>query len=153
MTGARFLAYVEQTLVPTLRQGDTVILDNLPAHKVTGVRAAIQAAGARLLYLPPYSPDFNPIDPSTSSATIRKGLCNGPRCSALEDGVGVGEELPGAGGEGLLVRLSGGDQAPVELAATAYQHRHSSPKNFSKTHLLSLILASATAPGSKLCEM
>jgi transposase len=62
MNGVRFRAYVEQTLVPALRQGDTVILDNLPAHKVTGVRAAIQAAGARLLYLPPYSPDFNPIE-------------------------------------------------------------------------------------------
>ena len=56
-----FRAYVEQTLVPSLHQGDTLILDNLPAHKVTGVRAAIQAAGARLLYLP-YSPDFNPIE-------------------------------------------------------------------------------------------
>lgn len=62
MNGARFRAYVEQTLVPALRKGDTVILDNLPAHKVSGVRVAIQAAGARLLYLPPYSPDFNPIE-------------------------------------------------------------------------------------------
>jgi transposase len=62
VTGERFRAYVTQTLVPTLRRGDTVILDNLGAHKVTGVREAIEAAGARLLYLPPYSPGFSPIE-------------------------------------------------------------------------------------------
>lgn len=62
MTGERFGAYVTQTLVPTLRRGDTVILDNLGAHKVAGIREAIEAIGARLLYLPPYSPDFNPIE-------------------------------------------------------------------------------------------
>jgi len=61
MTGERFRAYVSAILVPTLRQGDTVILDNLGAHKVVGVREAIEAAGAKLLYLPPYSPEFNPI--------------------------------------------------------------------------------------------
>ena len=60
--GARFLAYVSDVLVPVLQRGDTVILDNLPAHKVKGVQAAIEAAGARLLYLPAYSPDFNPIE-------------------------------------------------------------------------------------------
>jgi hypothetical protein len=59
MDGAAFLAYVRQVLVPTLRRGDTVIMDNLPAHKVAGVREAIEAAGARLLYLPSYSPDLN----------------------------------------------------------------------------------------------
>jgi transposase len=62
MTGVWFLAYVEQVLVPTLSPGDTVILDNLPAHKGAAVREAIEAAGARLLFLPPYSPDFNPIE-------------------------------------------------------------------------------------------
>jgi transposase len=62
INGARFLAYVEQALAPTLRQGDVVVLDNLRAHKVKGVREAIEARGARLLYLPPYSPDFNPIE-------------------------------------------------------------------------------------------
>ncbi|ACB27138.1 putative transposase of insertion sequence [Methylobacterium radiotolerans JCM 2831] len=62
MTGARFRGYVEQTLVPALRPGDTVVLDNLPAHKVSGIRECIEAAGARLLYLPAYSPDFNPIE-------------------------------------------------------------------------------------------
>jgi transposase len=62
MTGAAFLAYVEQVLAPTLVPGETVVMDNLPAHKVAGVRAAIEATGARMRLLPPYSPDFNPIE-------------------------------------------------------------------------------------------
>ena len=62
INGARFLAYVEQALAPTLRPGDIVVMDNLGAHKVKGVRQAIEAAGAELLYLPPYSPDLNPIE-------------------------------------------------------------------------------------------
>ena len=62
MNGEAFLAYVEQALVPELRPHDIVIMDNLPAHKVHGVRQAIEAAGASLRYLPPYSPDFNPIE-------------------------------------------------------------------------------------------
>ena len=62
MTGEWFLAYVEQVLVPTLKPGDVVILDNLPAHKGSAVRDAVEATGARLLFLPPYSPDFNPIE-------------------------------------------------------------------------------------------
>jgi transposase len=62
INGARFLAYVEQVLTPTLRPGDVVVLDNLGAHKVKGVRAAIEATGTHLLYLPPYSPDLNPIE-------------------------------------------------------------------------------------------
>jgi transposase len=62
MDGAAFRAYVEQALVPELERGDIVVLDNLPAHKVAGVREAIEGAGATLLFLPPYSPDFNPIE-------------------------------------------------------------------------------------------
>jgi transposase len=62
INGESFLAYVEQVLVPTLTSGDTVVMDNLSSHKVAGVRKAIEAAGARLLYLPPYSPDLNPIE-------------------------------------------------------------------------------------------
>ncbi len=62
INGEIFLGYVEQHLVPTLRPGDIVILDNLKAHKVAGVQAAIARAGADLWYLPPYSPDFNPIE-------------------------------------------------------------------------------------------
>lgn len=59
---ACFRAYVEQVLVPTLRPGDVVVLDNLAVHKHPDVRAAIERAGARLRFLPPYSPDFNPIE-------------------------------------------------------------------------------------------
>jgi transposase len=59
---ASFLAYVEQVLGPTLRPGDVVVLDNLAVHKQPEVRAAIERAGARLRFLPPYSPDFNPIE-------------------------------------------------------------------------------------------
>lgn len=62
MTGAVFEAWVEQILAPQLRPGQVVVMDNLSCHKVTGVRRAIEAAGCRLLYLPPYSPDFNPIE-------------------------------------------------------------------------------------------
>lgn len=57
-----FLAYVQQHLAPTLSEGDVVIMDNLAAHKRAGVREAIAARGASLVYLPPYSPDFNPIE-------------------------------------------------------------------------------------------
>lgn len=62
MDGEGFRFYVDRFLVPSLTPGDIVIMDNLGAHKVEGVRIAIEAAGARLLYLPPYSPDFNPIE-------------------------------------------------------------------------------------------
>ena len=62
MNGEAFLVYVETVLVPSLAAGDIVVIDNLPAHKVAGVRAAIEARGAFLLYLPPYSPDLNPIE-------------------------------------------------------------------------------------------
>ncbi|MET4702510.1 transposase [Constrictibacter sp. MBR-5] len=60
--GESFLAYVRQVLVPTLRAGDVVIMDNLGSHKNVAVREAIEAAGAELRFLPPYSPDFNPIE-------------------------------------------------------------------------------------------
>ena len=60
--GQKFLAYVEQILVPTLKPGDVVIMDNLGSHKARAVRRAIRAVGARLLFLPPYSPDLNPIE-------------------------------------------------------------------------------------------
>jgi transposase len=62
INGEAFVAYVEQVLAPTLRRGDIVIMDRLGSHKVAGVREAIEGAGARLLYLPPYSPDLNPIE-------------------------------------------------------------------------------------------
>ncbi len=74
MNGPAFLAYVRQVLVPTLKPDDVVVMDNLPAHKVFSVRQAIEEAGARLLYLPPYSPDFNPIELAFSKlkALLRK---------------------------------------------------------------------------------
>ena len=62
MNGVIFKAYVEQMLAPTLSPGDIVVMDNLSSHKIDGVRQAIEDRGARLLYLPPYSPDFNPIE-------------------------------------------------------------------------------------------
>ncbi len=60
--GQSFLQYVEEVLVPTLKPGDIVILDNLSSHKIAGIREAIEANDARILYLPPYSPDLNPIE-------------------------------------------------------------------------------------------
>jgi transposase len=62
MDGSAFLAYVEQVLGPTLQPGDIVVMDNLPAHKPDEIRSAIERAGAELRYLPPYSPDLNPIE-------------------------------------------------------------------------------------------
>ncbi len=69
-----FQAYVDQVLVPELRPGDVVVMDNLGSHKGPAVRAAIEAADARLIYLPPYSPDFNPIEMAFSKlkALLRK---------------------------------------------------------------------------------
>jgi transposase len=62
INGESFFAYVEQVLIPTLKQGDIVVLDNLGSHRGAGVRPMIRAAGARMLFLPPYSPDLNPIE-------------------------------------------------------------------------------------------
>lgn len=67
INGRSFRAYVEQCLVPTLLPGDIVIMDNLGSHKGQAIRRRLRAAGAKLLFLPPYSPDLNPIDPSTGS--------------------------------------------------------------------------------------
>ena len=62
INGTSFVAWVEQQLVQTLKAGDVVVMDNLSSHKVAGVKEAIEAAGATILYLPPYSPDLNPIE-------------------------------------------------------------------------------------------
>jgi transposase len=74
MNGPMFLAYVKQCLVPTLKRGEIVLMDNLPVHKVAGVAEAIEAAGAMLIYLPKYSPDLNPIELAFSKlkAHLRK---------------------------------------------------------------------------------
>jgi transposase len=75
MDGPSFLAYVEQMLVPTLRRGDIVFMDNLRTHKIAGVREAIEAVGAQVRYLPAYSPDLNPIEQAFSKlkTALRKG--------------------------------------------------------------------------------
>lgn len=70
MNGAVFLAYVDQVLAPTLKPGDVVVMDNLPAHKSAAVREAIEKAGATLTFLPPYSPDFNPIENAFAKLTL-----------------------------------------------------------------------------------
>jgi transposase len=74
MNATMFLAYLTQCLAPTLKRGDIVVMDNLPVHKVAGVEEAIKASGAMLLYLPPYSPDLNPIEQAFSKlkAHLRK---------------------------------------------------------------------------------
>jgi transposase len=66
INGERFLAYIEQFLVPTLKEGDIVVMDNLGSHKGKAVRAAIRSAGAKLFLLPKYSPDLNPIEQAFS---------------------------------------------------------------------------------------
>jgi transposase len=80
MDGEAFSLYIKAFLCPTLKPGDIVIADNLSSHKVKGVQEAIEAVGASLLYLPPYSPDFNPIETvfSKLKAFLRKAACRTP---------------------------------------------------------------------------
>ena len=81
MNGPMFLAYVKQCLVPTLKRGEIVLMDNLPVHKVAGVAEAIEAAGATLIYLPKYSPDLNPIElglQQTQGASAQGGRAYDP---------------------------------------------------------------------------
>jgi transposase len=82
MDGAAFLAYVEQVLAPTLRPGDIVVMDNLPAHKPERIRDTIEQAGAELRYLPPYSPDLNPIEMAFAKL---KALLKKAAARTLED--------------------------------------------------------------------
>jgi len=88
MNGDAFLAYVEQILVPTLKPADIVVMDNLSSHKLPAIREAIEAAGARLLYLPPYSPDFNPIEQLSPNSKLRCERPQSAQCRAS------GTELP-----------------------------------------------------------
>jgi transposase len=85
--GDVFLAYVEQVLGPRLAPGDVVILDNLPAHKVAGVRALIEARAAQLLYLPPYSPDCNPIEQAWSKVKEMLRAAKARTLPLLDDAV------------------------------------------------------------------
>ena len=75
MDGPSFMAYVEQVLAPTLHKGDIIFMDNLRTHKIAGVREALEAVGAKVRYLPAYSPDFNPIEMAFSKlkAAMRNG--------------------------------------------------------------------------------
>jgi transposase len=82
MNGPTFREYVRQVLAPTLQPGDIVVMDNLSSHKAAGVREAIEAVGATLVYLPPYSPDFNPIEMVYSKL---KWLVRSAGQSTLED--------------------------------------------------------------------
>lgn len=88
MNGDAFRAYVGQQLAPTLRAGDVVIMDNLAAHKTTGVREAIEAVGARLVYLPPYSPDLNPIELAFAKLKSLLRAAAARAVDALEETIG-----------------------------------------------------------------
>jgi transposase len=88
LDGAAFLAYVEQVLAPTLSAGETVMMDNVPTHKIAGVQAAIEAKGASILYLPPYSPDFDPIEKPFSKIKSILERIAARTAKALEAGVG-----------------------------------------------------------------
>jgi transposase len=96
INGEMFLAYVEQVLVPTLRAGDIVIMDNLPAHKVAGVREAIEAAGASRILLPAYSPDLNPIELAFAKLKARLRKQAHRTIEALWNGLGSLAEWFGA---------------------------------------------------------
>ncbi|MEM6507388.1 MAG: IS630 family transposase [Planctomycetota bacterium] len=87
MDGPAFLAYVEQCLAPSLIPGDVVVMDNLPAHKVKGVREAIEAVGCDLWYLPPYSPDLNPIEKLWSKVKAYLRKVQAKTFDALSDAV------------------------------------------------------------------
>jgi len=85
--GDVFLAYLEQVLCPRLRPGQVVIMDNLAAHKVAGVREHIEATGAHLVYLPPYSPDFNPIEQAWSKIKQSLRSAKARTAEALETAI------------------------------------------------------------------
>ena len=85
MNGESFLVYVEQVLAPSLSEGDMVVIDNLPAHKVKGVREAIEARGAKLVYLPPYSPDLNRDGLRQAQSSPAQGRSPYNRCSLEQD--------------------------------------------------------------------
>lgn len=87
VNGPSFLAYVRQFLAPALRPGDVVVIDNLSSHKVAGVREAIEAAGARLRHLPPYSPDLNPIEMAFSKLKALLRRARHRTRDALWDGI------------------------------------------------------------------
>ena len=88
MTGDVFVAYVEQQLVPTLKAGDVVVMDNLSSHKRAAVRTAIESVGAELRFLPPYSPDLNPIEKAFSKRKAKLRAAEKRTIPALEKYLG-----------------------------------------------------------------
>jgi transposase len=92
MNSATFIEYIRQCLVPTLKEGDIVVLDNLPAHKPDDVRELIEGAGAELRYLPPYSPDLNPIE--LSFATLKAHLRKAGKRTISEIIDEIGKAIP-----------------------------------------------------------
>lgn len=88
-----FLAYVEQVLCPALRPGDVVVMDNLSSHKVNGVNRLIAAVGAEVLYLPPYSPDLNPIEKAWAKLKQALRTAKARTKEALEEAVAEALQL------------------------------------------------------------
>jgi transposase len=88
VNGHSFRAWIEQVLVPTLAPGDVVVMDNLSSHKVAGVRRAIEARGASLRYLPPYSPDLNPIEQAFAKLKAHLRMTAARTRDALWDAIG-----------------------------------------------------------------
>jgi transposase len=88
MTGDVFVAYIEQQLVPTLKAGDVVVMDNLSSHKRAAVRTAIESVGAELRFLPPYSPDLNPIEKAFSKLKAKLRAAEKRTIPALEKYLG-----------------------------------------------------------------
>ncbi len=84
-----FLTYVREVLCPQLRIGDVVVMDNLSPHKASGVKESIEAAGASVRYLPPYSPDFNPIEPMWNKAKHALRTIGARTVDALHNAIGV----------------------------------------------------------------
>jgi transposase len=88
INGAAFKAWTEQALAPTLEAGDIVIMDNLSSHKVAGVKQAIEAKGAKIVYLPPYSPDLNPIEQVFAKLKHLLRKASARTVDALHDAIG-----------------------------------------------------------------
>ena len=86
LNGAAFVAWARQFLIPELVAGDIVVMDNLSSHKVAGVRAAIEGVGAQLHYLPPYSPDYNPIEMAFAKLKGAAAQNPGANCRSALDG-------------------------------------------------------------------
>ena len=87
VNGDIFRVFVDQCLSPTLRYGDVVVMDNLPSHKVKGIEEAIESRGATLVYLPPYSPDFSPIEECWSKVKSRMRKTKARTLEALDDAI------------------------------------------------------------------